>query len=72
MNAQTNQYQPIIRVGTIRTIHHALVNDGYAVSESALRCWVKTRQLPAVYNGTVAYISYDNVVKLLTEPQKSA
>ena len=61
-----------IRVGTIRAIHRALVGDGYEISECALRSWVKTGMLPAVYNGAVAYISYDNVVKMLTEPQKSA
>ena len=61
-----------IRVGTIRAIHRALIADGYAISECALRSWVKTGMLPAVYNGAVAYISYDNVVKMLTMPQESA
>ncbi len=53
------------KVGTIRQIHQRLVCDGYQVSESALRRWIKEGILPAVYSGTKALISYDRVLEVL-------
>lgn len=38
-----------IKVGTIRQIHRALTANGYCVSENAIRVWVKTGVLHAVY-----------------------
>ena len=61
---------PNIKAGTIRQVHRALVADGYRISENALRQWVRSEQVPAVYSGSTAYINYDMVVALLTgEPQ---
>lgn len=57
-----------IHVGTIRKVHEQLVLNGYAISENALRVWVKEGTLPATYNGAVAYISYDRVLDLLNAP----
>ncbi|MBR2132560.1 MAG: hypothetical protein IJ955_08535 [Oscillospiraceae bacterium] len=54
------------KVGTIRQIHRRLVQEGYGVSEYALRQWVKMGELPAVYAGNKALISYDNVLTLLS------
>lgn len=52
-------------VGTIRQIHRQLTQDGYRVSEHALRQWVKIGKLRATYSGKRAYISYQQVVDLL-------
>lgn len=53
-------------VGTIREIHKRLVGEGYNVTEYALRTWIKTGKLAAVYSGRKALISYTNVLSLLT------
>lgn len=53
------------KVGTIRQIHQQLVENGYHISECALRRWVKQGALPAVYSGSKALISYDKVLRLL-------
>ncbi len=53
------------KVGTIRQIHQRLVQEGYQVSEYALRQWIKNGLLSAVYSGSKALISYDRVLKLL-------
>lgn len=55
------------KVGTIREIHHQLVQNGYHVTEHALRIWTKTGALSAVYAGKKAFISYADVVSLLTQ-----
>lgn len=55
-----------IKLGTIRKIHAALVANGYQVSENALRQWVKLGKIPARYSGTVAYLSYEQVIEFLT------
>ena len=57
-----------VKVGTIRTIHRQLLADGYQVPETALRCWVKTSDLPARFSGKTAYVSYDRAVTLLMGP----
>ena len=48
--------------GSIRQIHARLIAEGYAISEYALRQWVKAGRIPAVYSGTKAYITYSNVL----------
>lgn len=53
------------KVGTIRQIHQQLWQEGYHVSEYALRQWVKDGALPAVYTGSKALIAYDKVLELL-------
>lgn len=61
-----------IKVGTIRQIHRALTANGYCVSENAIRVWVKTGVLHAVYSGNVAYIHYKAVKQLLKAPPAQA
>lgn len=61
-----------IKVGTIRQIHRELKKNGFSVSENALRVWVKTGVLPAVYSGNVVYISYKAVKHLLKAPPAQA
>lgn len=53
------------KVGSIRNVCEALVQNGYQVSEYALRQWVKSNILPAVYTGNKALISYDKVLEIL-------
>ena len=55
-----------IKVGTIRRIHHRLTEEGYQISENALRQWIRCGQIPATYSGNTAYISYEKVIKFLT------
>ena len=72
-SAMNSPNVPIIKVGTIRQIHRRLVEEGYHVSEYALRQWVRSGQVPAVHSGITAYINYDMVIALLTgEPQLTA
>lgn len=51
--------------GSIRQIHQRLRGEGYALSEYALRQWVKTGRVPAVYSGTKAYIAYASVLAVI-------
>ena len=53
-------------VGTVREIRKRLVGEGYHVTEHALRTWIKTGKLTAVYAGRKALISYSKVLSLLT------
>lgn len=53
------------KVGTIREIHQQLLHDGYRVSQYALRQWIKSGDIPAVYAGNKALISYCNVLNIL-------
>lgn len=53
------------QVGTIRQIHQRLNDEGFLISEYALRQWVKTGKLSAVFVGTKALISYTNVLEIL-------
>ena len=54
------------KVGTIREIHHQLLAEGYHVTQYALRRWIKSGQLPVVYSGNKALISYDKVLSIIT------
>ena len=51
--------------GTIRQVHRHLNDDGYNVSEYAIRRWVKLGLIPAAYSGSTAYISVSSVLRLL-------
>lgn len=53
------------QVGTIRQIHQRLRDEGFFVSEYALRRWVKAGNLPAVFVGSKALISFSNVIAIL-------
>lgn len=53
------------QVGTIRQIHQRLNDEGFLVSEYALRQWVKTGRLSAVFVGSKALISFDKVLEIL-------
>lgn len=53
------------QVGTIREVHHRLVQEGYQVSEYALRRWIKEETLPAAHTGNKALISYNKVLEIL-------
>lgn len=63
----------IIKIGTIRQIHRQLLDNGYQVSECALRRWIKQGILPATFSGSKALISYDRVIEFLdTAPTGTA
>lgn len=50
---------------SIRQTMAALREDGIIVSENALRTWVKSGEIPAVYSGAKAYLWYPNVIEFL-------
>lgn len=59
--------------GTIRQSLHRLREEGFCITEGALRTWVKNGQIPASYCGKRAYIYYPNVIEFLkkgTQPQE--
>ena len=65
--------QSLCEVGTIPQIPSRLLQEGFHVSEYALRIWVKQGLLPAVFTGNRALISYANAVRVLTgEPVPQA
>ncbi len=45
-------------VGSIRQVHKHLKEDGYNVSEYALRLWVKTGELPSRRIGNKFLVSW--------------
>lgn len=51
--------------GTIRQVHRHLNDNGFNVSEYAIRRWVKLGVIPAAYSGETAYISVANVRRIL-------
>lgn len=53
------------KIGSIREIRRCLNGEGIQVSEYALRKWVKSGFIPAVYSGTKAIISYEKVQEFL-------
>jgi len=59
------------KVGSIREVHKRLVQEGYAVSEYALRQWVKGKRLRATYSGNKALISYNQVIEFLNSDDTS-
>lgn len=56
------------KTGSVREIQLQLLSDGIHVSEYALRQWIKSGLLPAVYTGCKALISYDKVLEILGVP----
>lgn len=60
----------MLQVGTIRQVQRQLNEEGYCISENALRRWVKSGQIPAVYSGVTAYIALDTVINFLTSQNK--
>ncbi len=55
------------KTNSIRQTVAALREDGIAISENALRRWVKEGQLPALYSGSRAYLWYPNVITFLQQ-----
>ena len=53
--------------GSIRQIHQRLRAEGYGVTENSLRTWVRQGVVPSVRCGNKAYITFSNVVRVLTE-----
>lgn len=56
----------IYKAGTIRQTIRQLQQDGYQVSEYALRRWVREGIIPSVCSGAKRFITYANVVEYLT------
>lgn len=64
---------PKLEIGTIRQSLKRLHEEGFCITEGALRTWVKNGQIPASYCGKRAYIYYPNVIEFLkkgTQPQE--
>lgn len=55
----------LCQVGSIREVHHRLMQEGYQVSECALRRWIKEGILPAIHTGNKALISYNKVLEIM-------
>lgn len=55
----------VCQAGTIRRIHCRLVQEGYQISEYALRSWVRSGDIPAKYSGKKALILYSDVMDFL-------
>lgn len=41
--------------------------DGLPVSEYAIRCWIRTKQIPAAWIGKRALLYYPNVVQFIRQ-----
>ena len=57
------------KAGTICQIHKRLVQEGYAITQYALRQWIKDGKIPSVRSGTKIFIVYNHVVEFLTTGQ---
>lgn len=57
--------------GTIRQTLQRLREEGYFISENALRIWVKSGLIPANYCGMRAYLYYPNVINFLQQGNTS-
>lgn len=55
--------------GTISQIHQRLLNEGYHISEYALRMWIKQQLLPSIPVGKKKLIRYSDVMAFLSSPQ---
>ena len=53
------------QTNTIRETLALCRAEGYAISEAALRGWVRTGAIPCVYVGKRALLVYDNVLCFL-------
>lgn len=56
-----------MKLDTISNTTMRLRSDGYAVSEHALRSWVKRGEIPAIRSGNKSLLLYDTVVKYILE-----
>lgn len=56
-----------MKLDTISNTTIRLKNEGYAVSEHALRLWVKRGEIPAIRSGNKSLLLYDTVVKYILE-----
>lgn len=54
------------KAGSIRQVHRQFKQEGYEVSEYALRSWVKAGDVPAKYSGKKAVILYADVLSFLS------
>ena len=65
-----------VEVGTVRQILERLQGEGVQIGESALRRWIKSGQIPAVFCGRRIYLHYQNVTAFLrgeeSKPQEEA
>ncbi len=55
----------VCEVGSISHVHPRLQAGGFLVSGYALRRWIKSGELPAVFAGCKALTSFNNVLILL-------
>ena len=53
------------QTNTIRETLARCRAEGYAISEAALRGWVRTGAIPCVYAGNRALLLWDNVARFL-------
>ena len=51
-----------VQLGSIHDIYQRLQEEGYLISETALRNWVKVGCIHAFYHGKKALILYDDVL----------
>ena len=51
-----------VQLGSIHDIYQRLQEEGYLISETALRNWVKAGYIHAFYHGKKALILYDDVL----------
>ena len=52
-------------MGSIAEIHQRLVAEGFHVTQYALRSWIRTGQIEAIYSGRKAFVSYHAVLRFL-------
>lgn len=55
-------------MSNINTIREELIrcrNEGYSISERALRSWIKQGLIPSVYIGNRALVLHENVLAFL-------
>lgn len=57
------------KAGPICKIHARLIQDGYEITQYALRQWIKDGKIPSVRSGTKIFIVYSHVVEFLTTGQ---
>jgi len=57
------------KAGTICQIHKRLVQEGYAITQYALRQWVKDGKIPSVRSGAKIFVVYSHVLEFLTTGQ---
>ena len=53
------------KLGSIRESSRWLKEAGYPISENAVRTWVKTKAIKAVYSGNKALVLYQDLLDYL-------